>query len=244
MRNIFLTIRFIGTNYCGYQVQKNGVTIAEKIQDSIEAVTSVRSDIKGCSRTDSGVHANQYCLNFYTHSQIPCDKLRKALNYYLPLDISVTSCSEVEKDFHARYSSKGKEYVYLIHNAPYRDPFLQNLAYEYPYNINIDKIQKAADFMTGTHDFKSFCSTKTDIENTIRTIYYFNIKQENELVKLYIAGDGFLFNMVRIMVGTLLWVNQGRISEDSIPEIISKKDRNSSGVTAPAHGLYLNKVLY
>jgi len=244
MRNILCTLRFDGTPFCGYQVQKNGVTIAEKVQDAIEAVTGIRSDIKGCSRTDAKVHANMYCLNFHTASGIPCDKLIRALNMHLPYEIAVYDCREVADDFHARYHCKGKEYMYLIHNHLCRQPFLQNLAYEYRYSIDTDQLNQAGKAFIGTHDFKSFCSVKADVEDTTRTVSGFGVLREGEMVKIYVAGDGFLFNMVRIMVGTLLWISQGRLKPDAIPDILAARDRSQAGVTAPAHGLYLNKVLY
>lgn len=244
MRNIMLTIRFNGTAYCGYQVQKNGITIAEKVQDAIEKLTKTRSDIKGCSRTDSGVHAYMYCLNFHTISTIPCNKMIQGLNRFLPQDISVYDCKDMQIDFHARYHCSGKEYVYIFHNSYNRDAFLHNLAYQYGYNIDENKINDAGKLLIGTHDFKSFCSVNTDIQDTVRTIYDFKAVRENDIVKIYISGNGFLFNMVRIIVGTMLWVNSDRLNQDDIKNILHGKDRSLAGPTAPAHGLYLNKVFY
>ena len=244
MRNLLLTLRFVGTNYCGYQVQNNGITIAEKIQDAIESLTGVRSDIKGCSRTDSGVHAFMYCLNFKTDSKIPVCKIVQGMNRFLPHDIAVYDCKEVPLDFHARYFCKGKEYVYYFHNSYNKDPFLHSLAYRYGYNIDVDKLNKVGQILVGTHDFKSFCSVGTKVTDTVRTIYDFKAVRENELVKVYISGNGFLFNMVRIIMGTMLWINNDRLSEDDLTEILLSKDRSLAGPTAPAYGLYLNKVFY
>ncbi|MDR2655753.1 MAG: tRNA pseudouridine(38-40) synthase TruA [Oscillospiraceae bacterium] len=244
MRNLLLSLKFKGTPFCGYQVQKNGVTVAEKLQNAIEAVTGVRSDIKGCSRTDSGVHANMYCANFKTESKIACGKMRDALNFHLPYEIVVYDCREAPLDFHARYHCSGKEYMYLFHNAPWRDPFVRNLALEFGYNMDISRINRAAAHFVGTHDFASLCGAAGGAKDTVRTVMRAEAIREGEFVKMFFAADGFLFNMVRIMVGTLIWVNQGRIEPDDIPGILDKKDRNRAGPTAPAHGLYLNRVFY
>lgn len=244
MRNLLLTIRFNGSNYCGYQVQKNGISIAEKVQDAIQNLTGTRSDIKGCSRTDSGVHAFMYCLSFKTDSKIPCEKIVQGMNRFLPHDIAVYDCAQMPEDFHARYHCIGKEYVYYFHNSYNKDPFLHLLAYRYGYNIDIDKINAAAKALVGTHDFKSFCGANTTITDTTRTIYNFNAVRDKDVVKLFISGDGFLFNMVRIIVGTMLWVNSGRLDKCDIQKILDGKNRDLAGPTAPAHGLYLNKVFY
>ena len=244
MRNLLLTIKFCGSAYCGYQVQKNGITIAEKIQNAIEKLTGVRSDIKGCSRTDSGVHAMMYCISFKTESKIPCNKIVQGMNRFLPHDIAVYDCKEMSHDFHARYSCLGKEYLYCFHNSYNKDPFLHLLAYRYGYNIDVDKIGDAGQILVGTHDFKSFCGANTKIIDTVRTVHSFDAVRQGDMVKVYISGDGFLFNMVRIMIGTMLWVNSGRITKDDLSEILKAKDRSLAGPTAPAHGLYLNRVFY
>ena len=244
MRNILIKIAYKGTNYCGFQVQKNKVTVAEKIQDAIEAVFYERYDIKGCSRTDSGVHANDFAISFKCEGRIPCDKIVSALNVHLPSDIVVKSAEEVSLDFHARYNSKGKRYVYIIHNSLIRDPFLENLCLEYKYKLNEKIMNEAAAHFVGTHDFSAFCSAGSSIKDFNRTIYEAKVERDGDIVKFTVSGDGFLYNMVRIMMGTLLYVSMGKILPDEIDNIIKSKNRALAGKTAEAQGLYLDKVFY
>lgn len=244
MRNFLLTIRFLGTPYVGWQVQKNGISVMEKVQDAIEKVTGVRSDVKGCSRTDSGVHANMYCLSFKTESTIPTEKLPIALNRKLPDAITVMSCEEKTMDFHARYNCLGKEYLYKIHCSRFRDPFLHQLVLEYPRPLNVRAMQAACVHFEGTHDFRSFCSIRTDQEDTTRTLWWVKVEKNGEMLEVRVAGDGFLFNMVRIIIGTLLWVGSGVLSPEDVLRIRESKERDYAGMTAQAYGLYLNRVFY
>jgi len=233
-----------GTAYHGFQIQDNAVTVQDVVEKCVSRVLNSETSITGCSRTDAGVHANRYCFSVLTDSKIPEKSFVRGVNSYLPSDISILSCEEVPLDFHARYSCKAKEYVYLIHNSECRNPFAEDLQYHYRRKMDIELMRKAAAHFIGTHDFRSFCSARTDKTNTVRTIYELSIEKENELVKIFIKGDGFLYNMVRIIVGTLLSVNEGKISADEIPLILEKTDRLSAGKTAQAHGLYLNRVFY
>lgn len=245
MRNIFLKICFIGTAYCGYQVQKNGVTIMEKIQDAVFAVTGTRSDIKGCSRTDSGVHANEYCLNFKTESNIPCANIQRALNHNLPDDIAVLDCEEKPLEFHSRYCCKEKEYIYKIYNGKVRNPFYEGRALHVWKRIDEKLLNDAAQKFIGTYDFSSFCSANAkQTESNVRTVTAAEVTREGELVTFRVRANGFLYNMVRIMAGTLLFVHMGKFTPDDIIEIIEKKDRQAAGKTAPPYGLYLNRVIY
>ncbi len=245
MRNLLFEIAYRGTAYCGYQVQKNGVSVAQVLQDAIEQVFARREPIVGCSRTDSGVHANQYFFHMLTENHsIPVDRLPLALNRHLPPDIVVRSCREVAEDFHARYDCIGKEYLYKIWNSPNKHPFEQDLSFHYPYRMRVEKMEKAAQDFIGTHDFKAFCSAGADAENTVRTISAISVKQSGNHLLIRVRGDGFLYNMVRIMVGTLLYVNYGMSERESITAIINSKDRARAGHTVPAHGLYLNRVFY
>ena len=212
--------------------------------EAIGRVTGEASSTIGCSRTDAGVHANEYFFNFHTDSQIPETRLVPALNAHLPYDIVVTSCKEVEESFHARYCAVGKEYRYLIHNSFVRDPFSENRKYHYRYPLDEQLMHRAAQSFVGTHDFSAFCSAGSTVKDTVRTITYANVSREEDLVVFTVRGTGFLYNMVRIMVGTLLAVAEGKLGEQDIPEIIQSGDRNRAGVTAPAHGLYLNRVFY
>jgi len=244
VRNLKVIMTYKGTAYHGFQIQDNAVTVQDVVEKCVSRVLNSETSITGCSRTDAGVHANRYCFSVLTDSKIPEKSFVRGVNSYLPSDISILSCEEVPLDFHARYSCKAKEYVYLIHNSECRNPFAEDLQYHYRRKMDIELMRKAAAHFIGTHDFRSFCSARTDKTNTVRTIYELSIEKENELVKIFIKGDGFLYNMVRIIVGTLLSVNEGKISADEIPLILEKTDRLSAGKTAQAHGLYLNRVFY
>lgn len=244
MRNLLFEISYNGSRYHGWQVQQNAITVQQVVQDSIERLFQKRLDISGCSRTDTGVHANQYFFHMKTESKIPCNNIQRAMNTSLPDDIVVLGCSQAPLDFHARYSCTGKEYVYQIWNAEYGNPFLQDMVYHYRYPLRIERIQQAMQYLLGTHDFSAFCALHTDVEDKTRTIFDARVEQEGNLIKLVFRGDGFLYNMVRIMVGTLLFVSEGKIQPEQIPEIIQKKDRSLAGKTAPARGLYLNRIFY
>jgi tRNA pseudouridine38-40 synthase len=200
--------------------------------------------VKGCSRTDAGVHANKYCLSIKTENEIPCDKLVLALNHHLPEDIAVTAAVDVPDDFHGRYSCVGKEYVYKIHNSRIRDPFLEGLAYRFGFPLDEDALNREAQSFIGTHDFAAFRSGGGDIEDTTRTIRSFSVTREADMILLTVSGDGFLYNMVRIMAGTLVFIGTGRIAAGTIPEVIASKDRARARKTMPAEGLYLNNVYY
>lgn len=244
MRNLKVIMAYKGTVYHGYQKQENAVTIQETVEKCVSRVLNTETSITGCSRTDAGVHANQYCFSVLTDREIPVRNFVRGVNGYLPSDISLLSCEEVPEDFHARYSCKAKEYVYLIHNSECRNPFAEDLQYHYRRKMDLDLMRRAASYFVGTHDFRSFCSAHTDKTDTVRTVYDLSIEKEGELVTVRIKGDGFLYNMVRIIVGTLLWVNEGKINPEDIPKIMSRNDRKFSGKTAQAHGLYLNQVFY
>lgn len=244
LRNLKLTIAYKGTNYHGFQKQKNAITVQEILETTLSKLLNENVNIYGCSRTDSGVHANDYCVSLYTQKMVPNNKFIRGLNSYLPSDISILDCEDVDLDFHARYSCKAKEYLYLIHNSESKNPFAKDLEYHYNRPLDIEMIKRASEFLVGTHDFKSFCSYNNEKVNTTRTIYYIDIKKDINTVKILVKGDGFLYNMVRIIIGTLLYVNEGKIKVDYIPEILKLKDRKYAGKTAQSHGLYLNKVYY
>ncbi len=245
MRNILLTLCYVGTNYHGWQIQENAITVQEVYQEALSNVIKENVDIKGCSRTDSGVHANMYCVSMKINSSIPCERLKMALNRFLPGDIVVTSAREVPFDFHARYSCKGKEYIYKIWNSKVRNPFLNGRAFHYWYPLDIEKISIAAEEYVGTHDFTSFCTLDSrDMADMTRTVKYFSIEKNKDLVTMRVSADGFLYNMVRIMVGTLIHVSMGKIEPMDIKSIINEKNRAKAGPTAVAYGLYLNRVFY
>ncbi len=246
MRNILLTISYDGSRYHGWQIQKNAVSVQEVFQQAMENVFGECPDIKGCSRTDTGVHANMYCLNFHTEHKIPIGRIPSALNNYLPPSIAVMSAKEADDDFHARYSCKGKEYIYKIWNNDIRNPFLDGYALHYWYPLDLEKLNAAAKHFIGYHDFTSFCTVDKNREkgDFRRTVKKLSVMREDDLVTVTIEADGFLYNMVRIIVGTLLYVAQGKIAPGDIPAIISAEDRTKAGPTAPPEGLYLNRVLY
>ncbi len=244
MRNLKVTMAYRGTAYHGFQRQENAVGIQNVLEEKLSAITNAPVKINGCSRTDTGVHANEYCFSFETEHRIPCNNIIRGMNSILPDDLAILNCEEVTEDFHARYSCKAKEYQYLILNRISKDPFLSDLALHYPYAMNTELMAKSAQDFVGTHDFTSFCGTANQKENSVRTIEYFRVEKDENLVKLIVKGDGFLYNMVRIMVGTLIFINEKKLAPDSIPQILAAKDRNLAGKTAEAHGLYLNKIFY
>ncbi|MBQ1899201.1 MAG: tRNA pseudouridine(38-40) synthase TruA [Ruminococcus sp.] len=245
MRNLLLTLSYCGKNLHGWQIQDNALTVQEVFQDALYQIIHERPDIKGCSRTDSGVHANMYCVSMKIEHPITEDHLMMAMNRYLPDDVAVTQVCRVEDDFHARYSCKGKEYVYKVWNSRVRNPFLHDLALHYRYEMDVEKLNQEAQAFVGNHDFTSFCTLdKREKGDFTRTVKYFTVQREGELVTFTVAADGFLYNMVRIMVGTLLAMNNGRIPFGTLSDIIKAENRKAAGPTAPACGLYLNKVFY
>lgn len=244
MKNYLLTLSFDGTNYHGWQVQENAVTVQETLQNAVERILGVRENIIGCSRTDAFVHADMFCCNMRTEKEMAPEKLQTALNAVLPRDIAVLECGEVPYDFHARYDCTGKTYRYLLLNRQVRDPFYENRAYHYPWHLHTEFLNEQAQQFIGLHDFSAFCASKTAVEDKVREIRRVQVRRNGDFVEFSVTGNGFLYNMVRIMVGTLLDLNSGKLQRDSIPDIIAGKDRAQAGVTAPAHGLYLHHVEY
>ena len=244
MRNLLITISFKGTRYHGFQVQKNALSVCEVFQNAVEAVFGERYDVKGCSRTDAGVHANMYCLSMKTDKNIPHDRLVLALNQKLPCDIAVIDAQPAPEDFHARYSCKSKQYVYKIHNSAIKNPFAKSLMYRYPHHLDEDMLCREASDFLGKHDFTSFCSVKSDVSKHVRTVSECTVTRRGDVVFFTVTADGFLYNMARIMAGTLLFIAAGKIERGSIAPILSAKDRNRAGKTMPPHGLYLNRVYY
>ena len=250
---ILLRISFLGTNYCGYQVQPNGVTVQQKLNEAAKQLFGYDCDIVGCSRTDSGVHANEFCVTVTKKKEsflltgIPTCKIPQALSVRLPEDISVMSAEEVDDSFHARYDVKYKEYVYQIWNSPARNPFLADRSWHCPKTIDnesFENMKRAAAMLVGKHDFSSYMAADSKIKDTVRTVYSAELSREGDLITFRVSADGFLYNMVRIFVGTLVDVGYGRIDADDIKSITEACDRSQAGSTAPPHGLFLNKVVY
>lgn len=244
MRNIKLTIEYDGTNYVGWQRQKNGISIEESIEKAINGITGEEVKIIGSSRTDAGVHAKGQAANFFTASAIPVDRISSAVNSKLPKDIAIVSSCEVPEDFHARYCSKGKRYSYTILNRKQPAAYMKNYMEHCPYSLNFDDMLDASKGFIGTHDFEAFKSRGSSAKTSVRTITKVELVKNEDIIKLVVEGDGFLYNMVRIIAGTLIDVGRGRIPAGSIPVIIESKDRERAGKTASAKGLCLEEVYY
>lgn len=244
MRNIMLVIEYDGTNYKGWQTQEKYPSIQEEIEKAIMKATGENVILYGSGRTDAKVHALGHVANFHTESKIPGERFRYAINNELPEDIRIISSQEVGLDFHSRFSATHKRYVYRIYNGKVERPLLRNHTCHVKYPLDIDLMTKASAYFVGTHDFKSFRGRRTSIKSTIRTIYSIDIGTKDGIIEITVEGNSFLRNMVRIIVGTLIEVGAGLRDKDQIPEIISKKDRKAAGRTAPAQGLFLEKVYY
>lgn len=250
---ILLNLSYVGTAYCGYQVQKNGISIQQKLNEAAKALFGFDCDIVGCSRTDRGVHANTFFATVSKKgedsivSTIPENSIPRAFNSYLPGDISVRSARYVDDCFHARYDVKYKEYVYRIYTANIPDPFLYGRVFNYCREISdatLEKMNEAAANFVGKYDFSAFMSSGSSVSDTVREVVSAKVVRDGDVVEFYVAADGFLYNMVRIMTGTLVAVAEGKINPSEIGEIIASADRSRAGMTAPADGLYLNRVEY
>lgn len=270
MKRIRITVAYDGTNYCGWQIQPNGITIEEVLNKALCGLLCEQIHIIGASRTDSGVHALGNVAVFDTKSAIPPQRISYALNRRLPEDIVVVRSEEVPAGWHPRYCDSVKTYEYHILNASVPDPTKRFTTYFVSYALNVGEMRRGAAYLTGTHDFASFCNIKTNVEDTVRTIYNLQILEEplekqetiseadcggedcemqfegkagREII-IRIQGDGFLYNMVRIITGTLLRVGRGFYTPDQVKEILDAKDRQRAGVTAPPQGLLLKKIEY
>ena len=244
MKRIKLTIAYDGTNYCGWQIQPNGITIEEILNKALSKMTGEEILVVGASRTDSGVHAMGNVAVFDTDTTIPAEKIAVALNQRLPEDIVITKSEEVPLDFHPRYCNCSKTYEYHIINTRIPIPTKRLTNYFVSYVLDIDKMRQAASYLVGEHDFVSFCNVRTDVENTVRTITALDILTNGNEITIRITGNGFLYNMVRIIVGTLVRVGRGFYEPEKVKEILEAKDRKAAGVTAPAQGLMLVEIKY
>ena len=245
LRSYLICISYDGTEFCGYQIQDNGRTVGGVMLKALQRVFGTVSNMAGCSRTDSGVHALNYFISFKADSNMNPETVVKAVNANLPDDVAVKSCREVPEDFHARYSVVSKEYEYRMYTSDVRSPFLRNHALFLRYPLDVKLLNEASKSFVGTHDFRSFMASGSKITDTVRTVYKAEVSEkENGLVTFNISADGFLYNMVRIAVGTLLEVQQGKIKPDEITKIIEAKDRSMAGFTAPPQGLYLKEINY
>ena len=239
MKRVMLTVSYDGTNYCGWQIQLNGITIEEKLNQHLSALLNEKITVIGASRTDSGVHALCNIAVFDTQARMDANKIANALNQRLPMDIRVQKSEEVAPDFHPRRCASKKSYRYRIYNAKIENPMNRLYAYFVYVPINLAKMQEAASYLIGEHDFKSFCVAKTQTKTTVRTIYDIQVSQDENNIVIDITGNGFLFNMVRIIVGTLIKIGRGVWEPEHIKEILEAKNRQMAGPTAPPHGLTL-----
>ena len=245
MRNLLFKIAFVGSSFHGWQQQENAVTVQGELRKAWTVLTGETPNIIGCSRTDAGVHANEYYFNVRTESTIPVDKFSVALSSAkLPGEISIISCEEMNFDFNARFDCVKKEYIYIFENTKIPSPFNYKRALNYKYDMDVSLMNKAAKHFIGEYDFSAFCAAGAEVLSKVRTIYEASVERQGDIVIFRVCGNGFLYNMVRIMAGTLLYVNNGKIAADDIPNIIESKDRSKAGITAPPDGLYLNKVYF
>lgn len=242
--NIRLDLRFDGTNYHGWQIQPGKPTVQGILKDALFKVTGEDITPNGCGRTDSGVHASGYVCNFETSSAVPCDRLPYALNTFLPEDIVCVNAECVPDDFSSSYSAKAKTYRYTIDNSTFSDVFMQRFAWHYKYALDIDKMRRAGQYFLGTHDFIGFAKSGFTVKTTVRTIYDIKIEKNNDIITIDVTGNGFLYNMVRIIAGTLVFAGAGKLDPDSLGDIIESRSRSMAGITAPAKGLCLREVFY
>ena len=244
MKRVLLKISYLGTAYHGWQVQPNGITVQEEMQNALEKMYKVRPNLTGCSRTDAGVHANEFYCHFDTNLDINERGIVLGLNALLPSDISVLDAKYVENDFHARYNAKGKNYIYRIYNTEIKNPFLADRTLQIARELDIEKMNEFCKRICGKHDFYGFSSSGRSVTDTIRTITECSVSKEGKEVILSVTADGFLYNMVRIITGTAIAVSDGLIDPKDTESIILSKDRDKAGATVAPWGLYLNKVFY
>lgn len=241
---VLVKIAFDGTNYRGFQIQNDAVTVFGTFQQALLRILGHETRIKGCSRTDSGVHAKCFYLSFDTQKQLDLRRLPLALNGNLPPDIRALEAVQVPDGFHARYNAKGKEYTYYILNSHIDSPFFNGYYYKVAAPLDVESMQQAAKNFVGKWDFSAFMSKNSSVTDFVRAVYYADVKKDGDMIKFVVRADGFLYNMVRIMAGTLVSVGRGQIKAEDIPRIIQGCDRSAAGPTAPAQGLFLTDVFY
>ena len=244
MKNIALILKYEGSAYHGWQIQKNAVSVEQTLEKAVADVVGHPTHITGCGRTDAGVHAKNYVANFHTNCTIPVERLPYALNTHLPPDIVVTDAFEVHDGFNAIGSCVRKEYTYYIYNSKVRDPFYVKRAWFYPSHLDEHVMQRAADCFVGTHDFAAVRSVGTDVQTTVRTVYHFIVERQGNLLTCRICANGFLYNMARAMVGTVIYAAEGKFLPEAVTEILDGKNRTAAGPTAPPGGLYMTQLWY
>ncbi|MBQ5788555.1 MAG: tRNA pseudouridine(38-40) synthase TruA [Oscillospiraceae bacterium] len=243
-RTIILHLCYDGSCYHGWQIQKNAVTVQETLEHALSAVCGRPVKTVGCGRTDAGVHARHYCVSFRTTAGIPADRIPFAVNTFLPRDISVLEACDGPESFNAILSCVRKEYIYRILNAPLRDPFLDRYACFYPQRLDMDRFCEAAAAFEGTHDFRAVRSVGTETRTTVRTVHYCRAEKTGDVITVAICADGFLYNMCRAMVGTMVYASYGKLNPQDIPALLEKGDRRLTGPTMPPQGLFMNHLWY
>ena len=244
MRNIKLKIQYDGTDYHGWQIQKNDITVQETVKKAVQKIVNEDVHLTGCGRTDTGVHAENYVCNFFTNSRIPSEKLPYALNTYLPNDIVCFEAEDTDENFHSNSSAVKKRYVYKILNREFPDVVMNRYSWHYKYPLDIEKMRIAAKAFIGEHDFIGFASSGFSVKTTVREIYSLDVDKNGDIITIDVVGNGFLYNMVRIIAGTLVFVGGGKINPNDMTDIINSKDRERAGITAPPQGLCLKEVYY
>lgn len=244
MRNIALRLSYDGTNYHGWQTQRDDVTVQQTLEAAAEKILKHSVHITGCGRTDAGVHALRYCANFRTDCTIPIDRVPLAFNSRLPDDIAVSAAVEAPEGFNAIGSCIQKEYVYRIRNSRIRDPFADRGACFYPQALDIGHMAEAAAAFEGTHDFAAVRSVGTETKTTVRTVHWCRAAREGDIITVAVCADGFLYNMVRAIVGTLVYASYGKLEPADIPALLERGDRRLTGPTMPPQGLYMHRVWY
>lgn len=244
MRNIALKLMYNGTAYHGWQVQRNAVSVCETLQKALRQITGEEVHLTGCGRTDAGVHAERYVANFRTESRIPLERLPFAINTHTPEDIAVSEALEVAEDFNAIGSCLKKEYTYRIYNSRIRNAFYVDRAWFYPKPLDEAVMQAAADRFVGTHDFAAVRSVGTNVKSTVRTVHYFQIARTGDLIECRVCANGFLYNMVRAMVGTCVYAAEGKFPPEAVTEILENRNRTAAGPTVPPGGLYMTRLWY
>ena len=244
MKRVRLIVSYDGTNYCGWQIQNNGITVEEVLNHALTDLCREEIAVIGASRTDSGVHALGNVAVFDTNSRIPGEKFSFALNQRLPDDIRIQQSDEVADDWHPRFQDTVKTYEYCFLNRRIPDPMRRLYSYFIYYPMDVENMQKAADYLIGEHDFKSFCTPRTQVRSTVRTIYDLTLTKEGDEIRMRITGNGFLYNMVRIIAGTLARVGTGLYTPERVKEILEAKDRNVSGPKAQPQGITLISIAY
>jgi len=244
MRNVALRLKYDGSRYHGWQVQKTEISVAQTVEEALQKVCGHPVKVVGCGRTDAGVHALRYCANFRTDSRIPIDRFPLAVNSRLPGDIAVVDAVEAPEDFNAISSCIKKEYIYKILNSNIRDPFLEKRVCFYPQHLDMELMSRAAKAFEGTHDFKAVRSLGTETKTTVRTVHWCRAEKEGDIITISVCANGFLYNMCRAMVGTMVYASYGKLLPEEIPMLLEKGDRRLTGPTMPPQGLYLNRVWY